>query len=56
MKEHKLFKVSNIFENDYEFIKDFDWSVPIKDRFYNSMAPYIPKEAIFNERADRDSE
>jgi hypothetical protein len=28
----------------------------MKDRFYNSMAPFIPQEAIFNEIADRDSE
>ncbi len=28
----------------------------MKDRFYNSMAPFIPTEAIFNEIANRNSE
>ena len=42
--------------NKNNFVKDIDWTVPMKDRFYNSMAPFIPQEAIFNEIADRDSE
>ena len=43
MKTHKVFK-------------EFDFTVPIRERFLNSTAPFIPTEPVFNEQADRDSE
>ena len=43
MKAHKVFK-------------EFDFTVPMRERFLNSTAPFIPAEATFNEQADRYSE
>ena len=37
-------------------IQDFDWSVPMRDRFTNSCAPFIPSEPLFNECVNRFSE
>ena len=43
IKEHRVFQ-------------DFDFSVSMIDRYNNGCAPYIPKEAAFNEEANRASE
>lgn len=36
--------------------KDIDWDISMLERFDNTCAPYIPKEAIFGEEANRASE
>jgi len=41
---------------NHKFFKDFDFTVPMRERFLNSTAPFIPDEPMFNECADRDSE
>lgn len=41
---------------EHRFLKDFDFSVKMQDRFLNSSAPFIPAEAMFNEQANRNSE
>ena len=43
MKEHPVFS-------------NFDFTVSMKDRYTNSMAPFIPAEAVFNEQPQRNSE
>lgn len=35
--------------------KDFDFTYNMRDRYIYASAPHVPKEAIFNEQADRDS-
>lgn len=44
LKEDTIFKVRKYFKKYNKFIKcqEFDFTVPIKDRFDNSLAPYIP--------------
>jgi hypothetical protein len=43
MKEHNVFS-------------EFDFSMKMRDRFKYGSAPFIPTEAEFNEKAERDSE
>lgn len=39
----------------HQVFNDFDFSYNMRDRYINASAPFIPKEAVFNEQADRDS-
>ena len=39
----------------HQVFNDFDFTVNMRDRYCNATAPFIPKEAVFNEQADRDS-
>ena len=41
---------------EHRVFSEFDFSVPMIDRYTNGCAPFIPKEAIFNEEANRFSE
>ena len=34
---------------------DVDWNMPMETRFKKTKAPFIPQEAVFNERPLRDS-
>jgi len=43
MKRHRVFA-------------EHDWNIPVKTLFWCGSGPYIPKEAMFNEKADRESE
>ena len=54
MKDHQVFKVSNQFITLF-FLQDFDFECPIRDRFTNGVAPFIPEEPVFNEQAERSS-
>jgi serine/threonine protein kinase len=39
-----------------DFFSEFDFSVSMMDRFNNDFAPFVPNEALFSEKADRESE
>ena len=41
---------------DHRVFHEFDFTVSMIDRFNNGCAPFIPKEAAFNEEAKRFSE
>lgn len=57
IKQSPIFKVSILFYDLTAFLfQDFDWSVPMRDRFTNSCAPFIPSEPTFNECVNRFSE
>lgn len=53
MKEHQIFKVSFVLV--FISFQDFDFDCPMRDRFINGIAPFIPPEPVFNEKAERDS-
>ena len=40
----------------HKVFEDWDWEVPIRQRYWYTAGPFVPKEAVFNEKADRESE
>ena len=41
---------------NHAIFKDIDWEITMQERFDNTCAPFIPKEAVFGEEANRTSE
>jgi len=40
----------------HKVFEDWDWEVPIRQRYWYTAGPFVPKEAAFNETHDRASE